>query len=72
MVSTACDKRQYRETYERVNDDFFPKLHVWYHLDPETNDLLAITYNWDFYNPRFNPDKNKELLLLCLTNAPLF
>ena len=48
--------------YKRVNDDFSPKLHVWYHLDTHSEDLLGITYNWDFYNPGFNPDKNRDLL----------
>lgn len=49
--------------YTRVNDDFTPKLHVWYHIDTTSNKLLAITYNWDFYNPSFNADKNEELLV---------
>lgn len=49
--------------YKRVNDDFSPKLHVWYHVDTTNNKLVAITYNWDFYNPSFNPDKNEELLV---------
>ena len=30
--------------YKRTKDDFSPKLHVWYHLDPLSNKLLAITY----------------------------
>lgn len=49
--------------YKRVDDDFFPKLHVWYHLDSMRNQLVAITYNWDFYNPSFDPDENVELLI---------
>ena len=49
--------------YKRVNDDFSPKLHVWYHVDTTDNKLVAITYNWDFYNPSFNPDKNEKLLI---------
>lgn len=49
--------------YKRINDDFSPKLHVWYHVDTTSNKLVAITYNWDFYNPSFNPDKNEELLI---------
>ena len=39
--------------YKRVNDEFSPKLHVWYHVDTTNNKLVAITYNWDFYNPSF-------------------
>ena len=49
--------------YKRLNDDFSPKLHVWYHVDTTKNELVAITYNWDFYNPSFNPDKNEKLLI---------
>ena len=49
--------------YKRVDDDFSPKLHVWYHIDTITNNLVAITYNWDFYNPGFNPDENRELIM---------
>ncbi len=49
--------------YKRVNDDFSPKLHVWYHVDTTDNRLVAISYNWDFYNPSFNPDANEELLI---------
>lgn len=49
--------------YKRIDDDFFPKLHVWYHVDTTKNELVAITYNWDFYNPSFNPDKNRDLLI---------
>ena len=49
--------------YKRENDDFSPKLHVWYHVDTTNNELVAITYNWDFYNPSFNPDKNEKLLI---------
>jgi hypothetical protein len=49
--------------FERVEDDFSPKLHVWYHIDSMNNDLVAVTYNWDFYNPGFSPDKNRELLI---------
>lgn len=49
--------------YKRIDDDFSPKLHVWYHIDTTTTSLVAITYNWDFYNPSFNPDKNRELIM---------
>ena len=46
--------------FKRTNDDFSPKLHVWYHISSDK--IIAITYNWDFYNPKFNPDKNRELI----------
>jgi hypothetical protein len=48
--------------YKRLDDDFSPQLHVWYHIDTTKNDLIGITYNWDFYNPGFNPDKNEKLI----------
>jgi hypothetical protein len=48
--------------FKRIHDDFTPKLHVWYHVDQKSNDIVAITYKWDFYNPSFNPDKNRELI----------
>ena len=49
--------------YKRIDDDFSPKLRVWYHIDSVTNNLVAITSNWDFYHPGFNPDENRELLM---------
>lgn len=60
-------KKTHTLIYQRVNDDFSPKLHVWYHLEPSTRELVGITYNWDFYNPGFNPDKNRDLIIA--TNA---
>jgi len=49
--------------YKRLKDEFSPKLHVWYHVDETSEELVAITYNWDFYNPSFDPDKNEDLLI---------
>lgn len=52
--------------FKRTLDDFTPKLHVWYHIDEKSNEIVAITYNWDFYNPSFNPDNNRELIYSTL------
>jgi len=49
--------------YKRINDTFSPKLHVWYHIDTTANELVQITYNWDFYNPSFDADQNEDLII---------
>jgi hypothetical protein len=50
------------EIYKRLNDDFDPQLHVWYHFDKIKKDIIGIRYNWGLYNPSFNPNKEKEYI----------
>ncbi|MFT5264255.1 MAG: hypothetical protein ACI8YQ_003001 [Polaribacter sp.] len=60
--SSSAQTKTKTYIFKRIHDDFTPKLHVWYHVDEKSNNIVAITYNWDFYNPSFNPDKNRELI----------
>ncbi|MFT6138231.1 MAG: hypothetical protein ACJAUJ_001322 [Salibacteraceae bacterium] len=60
--SSSAQTKTKTYIFKRIHDDFTPKLHVWYHVDQKSNNIVAITYNWDFYNPSFNPDKNRELI----------
>jgi hypothetical protein len=61
--SSSAQTKTKTYIFKRIHDDFTPKLHVWYHVDEKSYNIVAITYNWDFYNPSFNPDKNRELIL---------
>lgn len=48
--------------FERVHDDFTPRLHVWYMFSNETHKLGEVYYHWGYYNPAFDPDSNRELM----------
>lgn len=56
-------KRTKTFIFKRIHDRFTPNLHVWYHVEENSNNVIAITYNWDFYNPGFNPNQNRDLLV---------
>ncbi len=54
--------------FERVDDDFSPKLHTWYSFDNDSI-VRVIKYYWGFYSTGFNPTKNQELITAELNNT---
>ncbi|MDP4272596.1 MAG: hypothetical protein Q8909_21105, partial [Bacteroidota bacterium] len=46
--------------FQRADDNFDPKLHVWYHFDQKTEILKGIKYYWGLYNPSLNPSRNRR------------
>ncbi len=48
--------------YNRVKDNFFPNLHVWYHFDKDFKNIKGIRFYWGLYNPSFNPKKDSKIL----------
>ncbi|GAA0880113.1 hypothetical protein GCM10009119_30830 [Algoriphagus jejuensis] len=48
--------------FDRVNDTFIPRLHVWYHFDDNAHELIGVRYSWGLYNPSFDANRNRPLL----------
>ena len=48
--------------FKRTNDNFSPPLTTWYFINSDST-VTGFFYNWSFYNPSFNPNENKELVL---------
>jgi len=49
--------------FTRPNEDFPLKLNVWYLFEDRNLTTSAIKYNWGLYNPSFDANKNRDLLV---------
>ncbi|EHQ28018.1 hypothetical protein [Mucilaginibacter paludis] len=58
--------------FKRTDDDFVPQLHLWYYFDQKTNGLVGVLYNWGFFNPDFNPTKERKKLEKLTRKEPAF